>query len=78
MSTYSTLQVAKILGIGTETLYRWMHEGKVPMPPIQSLAGMHVRLWSESDLEKAKQYKAQSYWGKGSKRKYKKRKKRSK
>jgi predicted DNA-binding transcriptional regulator AlpA len=77
MKTYSTLRVAKILGIGTETLYRWMHEAKIPMPPTQSLGGMTVRLWSEADLKAAQKYKAEHYWGKRSKRKYRKRKRRA-
>ncbi len=69
MKTYSTAKVVRILGIGTETIYRWMHEGKIPTPPLQSLAGMTVRLWSENDLEAAKKYKAEHYWGKGGGRK---------
>jgi hypothetical protein len=75
MKTYSTLQVTKILGVGPDTLYRWMHEGKVPTPPLKTFAGMTVRLWSESDLEKAKKYKSEHYWGKGTKRNRKKRRK---
>ena len=65
MKTYSTARVVRILEIGTETLYRWMHEGKIPTPPLQSFAGMKVRLWSEDDLAVAKKYKADHYWGKG-------------
>jgi excisionase family DNA binding protein len=72
MKTYSTLQVAKLLGIGSDTLYRWMHEGKVPTPRVESFAGMTVRLWSESELEQAKKYKAKHYWGKGGRRRRKK------
>src|SRR5260370_16229467 len=72
MKTYSTSKVMKMLGIGSETLYRWMHEGKIPTPPLQSLAGMTVRLWSEDDLERSKKYKAEHYCGKGSRKKRKK------
>lgn len=73
MKTYSTIQVAKILNIGTDTLHRWMREKVVPTPPIQSVGGMSIRLWSEDDLGKAKKYKNEHYWGKG---RHKKRKKR--
>jgi predicted DNA-binding transcriptional regulator AlpA len=73
MKTYSTFKVTKILGIGTETLYRWMHEGKIPAPPLESLGGMSVRLWSEADIAAAKKYKAEHYWGKGGRKKRKKR-----
>jgi predicted site-specific integrase-resolvase len=69
MKTYSTAKVIKILGIGAETLYRWMHEGKIHTPPLQSLAGMKVRLWSEQHLVEAKKYKAEHYWGKGGRKK---------
>jgi len=69
MKTYSTAKVVKILEIGTETLYRWMHEGKIPTPPLQTFAGMKVRLWSEDDLVAAKKYKADHYWGKGGRKK---------
>jgi len=72
MKTYSTAKVAKILGVGTETIYRWMHEGKFPTPPLQHLGGMRIRLWSEEDLGAAKKYKAEHYWGKGGRRKQKK------
>ncbi len=71
MKTYSTAKVVKLLGIGSETLYRWMHEGKIPTPPLKCLADMKVRLWSEDDLEVVKKYKAQHYWGKGGRKKRK-------
>jgi predicted site-specific integrase-resolvase len=69
MKNYSTAKVVRILGIGTETLYRWMHEGKIPTPPLQTFAGMKVRLWSEDDLTAARKYKADHYWGKGGRKK---------
>jgi excisionase family DNA binding protein len=75
MKKFSTLKVAKLLGVGSDTLYRWMHEGKVPTPEVKSFAGMTVRLWSESDLEQAKRYKAEHYWGKGARKKRTKRSK---
>ena len=72
MKTYSTVQVARILEIGTDTLHRWMREKKVPTPPIQSIGGVTVRLWSEDDIDKAKKYKTQHYWGRGGRKKRKK------
>jgi len=75
MKTYSTVQVAKALEIGTDTLHRWMREKKVPTPPIRSIGGVTVRLWSEDDLDKAKKYKTQHYWGRGGRKKRKKQRK---
>lgn len=71
MKTYSTVQVAKILGVGTDTLHRWMREKNVPTPPIHTVGAVSIRLWSEEDLKKARQYKADHYWGKGGRKKRK-------
>ena len=72
MKTYSTAKVLKLVGIGAETLYRWMYEGKIPFPPLQTLAGMKVRLWSENEVNEVKRYKAEHYWGRGGRKKRKK------
>jgi excisionase family DNA binding protein len=69
MKTYSTSQVASLLGIGYDTLHRWIQEKKITAPKTQLLGGVRVRLWSERDVEIAKHYKAEHYWGKGSRRK---------
>jgi len=73
MKTYSTVQVAELLEIGTDTLHRWMREKKVPTPPLQSVGGMSIRMWSEEDVTKARTYKAKHYWGRGGRKKRKKR-----
>ena len=74
MKKHSTVQVAKLLGIGNDTLHRWIHEGKIEAPKIQLVGGVKVRLWTEVDLVRVKTYKNNSFWGKGSKRKFKSRK----
>lgn len=68
MSTYSTAQVAEILEIGTDTLHRWLKEKKVVAPKLSFVGGVKVRLWSDQDLDAAKCYKAQHYWGKGARK----------
>jgi excisionase family DNA binding protein len=70
--TYSTVQVAKRLGISWSTLHRWIESKKVQAPPVQALGGLQVRLWTEADLEAARKYKAEHYWEKPSRRKRKK------
>jgi excisionase family DNA binding protein len=70
--TYSTVQVAKRLGISWSTLHRWIESKKVQAPPVQALGGLQVRLWTEADLEAARKYKAEHYWEKPSPRKRKK------
>ena len=73
--TYSTVEVSKLAGIGNDTLHRWIHSNKVPAPPLQRVGGLSIRLWTDQDIAAVKKYKAESYWGKGSTRKRRKRKK---
>ena len=73
MANYSTAQVAEILGIGTDTLHRWLKQKKVVAPDLLRVGGVKVRLWSEDQLSAAKKYKANHYWGKGARKKRTKR-----
>ena len=61
MATYSTVQVAEVLGITSDTLHRWIRQGLVKAPSIQSLGGMRVRIWSEEQVEAVRKYKAEHY-----------------
>jgi len=74
MATYSTAQVAEILGIGTDTLHRWLKQKRVVAPRLGFVGRVKVRLWSDADLDAAKKYKAEHYWGKGGRRKRSKQK----
>ena len=66
---YSTAQVAYKLGIGKQTLHRWIREGKVKAPPKRKITGVSVRIWTTRDVEKVKKYKAAHYWeGRGVKK----------
>jgi excisionase family DNA binding protein len=69
MKTYSTVEVAKLLGVGNDTLHRWIHSKVIPAPPVQRLGKVSVRLWTEKDVEKVKNYKTSHYWGKGGRKK---------
>jgi transposase-like protein len=61
MTTYSTIQVARLLEVTSDTLHRWIREKRVEAPPLQTLGGMQVRLWTKPDLERVMQYKAENY-----------------
>jgi predicted site-specific integrase-resolvase len=74
VKTYSTVKVAKMLRIGWSTLSRWIAEGRVKAPPVQSINGLQIRLWTGEDIEKAREYKAEHYLGLGSKKSRKKKK----
>jgi hypothetical protein len=72
MKTYSTIQVAGLLDITSGTIHRWIREGAVQAPPVQSLAGMRVRLWTEEDVEIVRKYKAENYQKKPNRKKSRK------
>jgi predicted DNA-binding transcriptional regulator AlpA len=61
MAHYSTSQVAKKVGIGRDTLHRWMKEKRFPKPPTKHIGGVLVRLWNERDLKRVERYKAAKY-----------------
>jgi excisionase family DNA binding protein len=51
---YSTVEVAKLLGIAQPNLQRLIRQGKIPAPPVQSLGNVKIRLWTAKDIQKAK------------------------
>ena len=61
MKTYSTKQVAKMVGINRVTLQRWLLSGKVPEPRRIRNGGVDVRIWATRDVERVKKYKADHY-----------------
>ena len=69
MKTYSTVQVADLLDVTSDTLHRWIRERKIEAPPVQSLGGVQrVRLWNEEDIARVRKYKDEHYRGLGSKK----------
>jgi hypothetical protein len=52
--TYSTVDVAKKLGIAQPNLQRLIRTGRIAAPPLQVIGNIKVRLWSERDIKKAK------------------------
>jgi len=69
MRTYSTVQVARLLDVTPDTLHRWIREKVVEAPPLQSLGGMQIRLWSEEAVARVREYKAGHYRKKPRKKK---------
>jgi predicted site-specific integrase-resolvase len=59
--TYSTAQVAKLIGVDKSTLLRWLYAGKLAEPKHQSFGGVDNRVWSETDLQRAKAHREQMY-----------------
>jgi len=61
MKTYSTLEVARLVGVTSATLHRWIREKRVPAPPLETLGKMRIRIWCKKDVENVKAYKAEHY-----------------
>lgn len=69
MKTYSTVKVAKMLGVGRDTLYRWMRSGKIRGSRVARFGDVKLRLWTESDVARIREYmKTHPYKGRGEKR----------
>lgn len=71
MRTYSTKQVAQMVGINRVTLQRWLLSGKLREPRRIRNGGIDARIWTARDVERVKKYKA-SHYRKGRGRKKKK------
>jgi len=61
-------QVASLIGIGNDKLFRWICERKISAPQPEFVGGIRVRLWTEADVQRVREYKAKHYWGKGNSR----------
>lgn len=54
MRTYSTTQVAKMLGILQPNLQRLIRRERIPFPPLIEVGSLKIRLWSRADVERAR------------------------
>jgi predicted DNA-binding transcriptional regulator AlpA len=55
MAKFSTEQVARLVGLNSATLSRYIKAGKIFAPPETMAGGMRIRLWSKSDIERLKE-----------------------
>ncbi len=51
---YSTVQAAKMLGMHQANLQRLIRQKRIPFPPLETIGGVKVRLWSDSDVERVR------------------------
>ena len=62
MKYYSTVQVARAVGVDKQTLLRWLWAGKIREPRKRHQnGGVDVRLWSERELQAARAFKEANY-----------------
>jgi hypothetical protein len=70
ISTFSTAQAAKKIGVHKMTLLKWLWAGKVAEPRRQVNCGQDVRIWTEQDLLRVQEYKEANFRrGRGRKKK---------
>jgi hypothetical protein len=50
----STREAAEKVGVTFLTLQRHVYRKTFPVPPLQRVGGVSVRLWSDRDIEKAR------------------------
>jgi len=64
MKSYSTVEVAELLAISSDTLYRWIRAKKFYVPPVRLVGRVQIRLWTEQEVEAVRKYKA-DHFGEG-------------
>lgn len=57
MEGYTTAQVAKAVGVSKNTLLKWLYAGVLQEPKRVRVAGMHWRVWTQTDVERARKLK---------------------
>ncbi len=58
---YPTSQAAKRVGIPIRSLRRWIALGKIKPPKLQRVGVLLKRLWSNTDIERLREYKKQRF-----------------
>jgi MerR HTH family regulatory protein len=61
MNSYSTLDVARIVGIDKQTLLRWLWAGKVLEPKCFVSGRIKLRHWTDRDIERVREHKEANY-----------------
>ena len=61
MAPVSTVEVAKMVGVGKSTLELWLAQGSIKRPKPIRLGGREFRLWTAADIQRVKKYKKESY-----------------
>ncbi len=62
MKTYTTVQLAERLGIGRDTIYRWMRAGKIKTARVSRIGPFRVRLWTERDVARIRAFMEKGYF----------------
>ncbi len=68
MKKYSIAEAAQLVGVDRATVYRWIQQKLVPAPLTEVVASVRITYWTEKELAKLREHKAERYWGQGKKR----------
>lgn len=55
--SYSTGDAAKKIGVSRQTLQAWIDSENIPMPKLEKVGRISIRLWTEADIERARKFK---------------------
>ena len=61
MTKYSTMQVARLVGIGRITLLRWLKLKPDLEPDRIRIGEIDARIWTDRDVERVRKYKSAHY-----------------
>lgn len=65
MKSYSITETAKKVKVSARTLQRWIRDGHIPAPIAEIISGQLVKSWTEKEVDRIKEFKGNSYRGKG-------------
>jgi predicted DNA-binding transcriptional regulator AlpA len=55
--TYSTSQVARMIGVSRQTLYSWIEAGVIDAPDQITAGGASLMIWTEAHIKAARKVK---------------------
>jgi excisionase family DNA binding protein len=65
MKTYTVSEAARAAAVDRRTLQRWIRNKHIPSPKAEIIDGRLRKSWTVRDIERIREYKKRSYWGRG-------------
>jgi hypothetical protein len=61
MRRYTTHEAAEAIGVGYQTLLRWLYSKQVAEPERMLYGGQDLRLWTKEDIARARKFKVDGF-----------------